>query len=104
MRTRLLLIDGVLGLWGVGCGRVAARLTYGAQATDLAPGDMMTVGCSPARGGAAAQSLWAVRCAGALVTPGGGGFVPAKTQFGVWLCQTKQWPTMYIPFFSPNST
>ena len=37
---RLLLVDGMSGVAGVGCGRVAARLTYGAQAPG-APGDMM---------------------------------------------------------------
>jgi hypothetical protein len=34
----------------------------------------------------------------------GGGFVPANTQFGVWLCQTRVCPTTCIPFFSPNVT
>jgi hypothetical protein len=65
--SHLLLVDGECWVWGVGCGRVAARLTSGAQAAGLGPGDMMTVGCSPARGGAAAQSDWAVRGAGASV-------------------------------------
>jgi hypothetical protein len=55
---------------GGGCGRVAARLTYGAQAPDVgvAPGDKMIDGVIPARGGAAAQSDWAVRGAGASVS------------------------------------
>ena len=46
----------------------------------------------------------AANAGGGLVAPGGGGFVPANTQSGIWLCQTSVCPTTCMPWASPNFT
>jgi len=54
-------LRGVVVMWD-GCGRGGSQAYLGARAF-VVPGDMMLMGCPPAgAGGAAAQSLQAVRC------------------------------------------